>query len=175
MGLELAAINLRNASAHAGPRRCSKLARDAAIPSKADTPGRDRTIFRLPLSSLSRHSDSLSFTSSAKSSTPGSGFFLAAGNYTRFLEKLQQIKILILDDLGISPLTQEQTGDIMEIILARDLCASTVVTTQFPKDKIDTAFADPILAGAICTRLFRGAIDITLKGEFRRKASPPKS
>jgi DNA replication protein DnaC len=97
------------------------------------------------------------------------------GNYTRFMEKLQRIKILILDDLGISPLTQEQTEDIMEIIEMRDLCASTVVTTQLPKDKIYTAFADPTLADAICDRLFRGAIGITLKGESRRKATPPKS
>ncbi len=97
------------------------------------------------------------------------------GNYTRFMEKLQRIKILILDDLGISPLTQEQTEDIMEIVEARDLCASTIVTTQLPKDKIYTAFADPTLADAICDRLFRGAIDLPLKGESRRKATPAKS
>lgn len=97
------------------------------------------------------------------------------GNYTRFMEKLQRIKILILDDLGIAPLTQEQTEDVMEIIEARDLCASTIVTTQLPKDKIYTAFADPTLADAICDRLFRGAIDIPLRGESRRKAAPPKS
>lgn len=45
------------------------------------------------------------------------------GNYTRFMENLQRIRILILDDLGISPLTQEQTEYIMEIIEARDLYA----------------------------------------------------
>ena len=99
----------------------------------------------------------------------------STGTYTRFMEKLQRIKILILDDLGISPLSQEQTEDIMEIIEARDLCASTIVTTQLPKDKIYTAFADPTLADAICDRLFRGAIDLPLKGESRRKAAPPKS
>jgi DNA replication protein DnaC len=90
------------------------------------------------------------------------------------MEKLQRIKILILDDLGIWPLTQAQTENIMEIIEARDLCASTVVTTQLPKHKIYTAFADPTLADAICDRLFRAAIGITLKGESRRKATPPK-
>jgi DNA replication protein DnaC len=97
------------------------------------------------------------------------------GNYTRFMEKMQRFKVLILDDLGISPLTQEETEDIMEIIEARDLCASTIVTTQLPKDKIYTAFADATLADAICDRLFRGAIHIPLKGESRRKAAPPKS
>lgn len=97
------------------------------------------------------------------------------GNYTRFMEKLGRVKILILDDLGISPLTQEQTEDIMEVIEARDLCASTLVTTQLPKDKIYTAFADPTLADAICDRLFRGAINIVLKGESRRKTATPKS
>lgn len=50
-----------------------------------------------------------------------------------------------------------------------------MVTTQLPKDKIYTAFADLTLADAICDRLFKGAIGITLKGESRREATPPKS
>jgi len=95
----------------------------------------------------------------------------AMGNYLRFMEKLNRFKVLVLDDLGISPLTQEQTEDVMEVIEARDLCASTIVTTQLPKDKIYTAFAEPTLADAICDRLFRAAIHIGPKGESRRKAT----
>jgi DNA replication protein DnaC len=98
----------------------------------------------------------------------------ATGNYLRFMEKLQKTRVLILDDLGITPFTQEATEDIMEVVEARDLCASTIVTTQLPKGNIYKAFSDPTLADAICDRLFRAAIDITIKGESRRKGDKPK-
>lgn len=96
------------------------------------------------------------------------------GNYIKFMEKLAKYKVLIIDDLGLAPLNQEATEDMMEIIEARDLCAPTIVTSQLPKKKIYTAFAEPTLADAICDRLFRGCVDISLKGESRRK-DPPKN
>jgi len=96
------------------------------------------------------------------------------GNYIKFMGKLAKFKVLIIDDLGLAPLNQEATEDIMEIIEARDLCTSTIITSQLPKKKIYTAFAEPTLADAICDRLFRGCIDINMKGESRRK-NPSKN
>ena len=91
------------------------------------------------------------------------------GNYLKFMDKIAKFRVLILDDLGLAPLTQEGTEDMMEVIEARDLRASTIVTSQLPKKKIYTAFSEPTLADAICDRLFRTCIDINLKGESRRQ------
>ena len=81
---------------------------------------------------------------------------------------------MILDDLGISPLTQEQDGGRHGNHRGAGPVRLDHRDHQLPKDKIYTAFADPTLADAICDRLFRGAIDIPLKGESRRKAATPK-
>jgi DNA replication protein DnaC len=93
------------------------------------------------------------------------------GTYLSFMAKLRKICVLILDDLGTPALSQEGTEDMMELIEARDMAGSTLVTTQLPKSGLYKAFADPTLADAICDRLFRSSIDIHLKGESRRKTS----
>lgn len=91
------------------------------------------------------------------------------GGYIKYLDRISKIRVLVIDDLGLAPLSQEATEDIMEVIEVRDLSTSTIITTQLPKKKIYTAFSEPTLADAICDRLFRGSIDINPKGESRRK------
>ncbi len=91
------------------------------------------------------------------------------GDFLKFREGLAKVRVLILDDIGLSPLTQEQSEDMMELIDDRYLSGSTIVTSQLPKDKIYQAFPEPTLADAICDRLLHNSHTLTLKGESRRK------
>lgn len=51
------------------------------------------------------------------------------------LRLLQKTAVLILDDLGLEPLTNQQCNDLLEIVEDRYEQSSTIVISQFPVDK----------------------------------------
>ena len=91
------------------------------------------------------------------------------GTYTKLLNKLAKVEVLILDDWGLSTLIAEQRRDLLEILEDRHDCRSTIVTSQLPLDKWHHIIDDPTLADAILDRLVHNAYKITLKGESMRK------
>ena len=50
----------------------------------------------------------------------------ADGSYTNFTRKLAKTKILILDDLGLSPMSAQERRDLLEVIEDRHSLASTI-------------------------------------------------
>lgn len=57
------------------------------------------------------------------------------GSWLKHLKQLQKTEVLILDDLGLEPLTNLQCNDLPEIIEDRYEQSSTIVVSQFPVDK----------------------------------------
>ncbi|MCL0066953.1 ATP-binding protein [Thermodesulfovibrionales bacterium] len=51
------------------------------------------------------------------------------GVYLDYLRKLQKIKVLIIDDFAMQPITQDQLCDLMELIEERDQLGPVIVTT----------------------------------------------
>jgi len=77
--------------------------------------------------------------------------------------------LLIIDDWGMSPLTDIGKRDILEIMEDRHNVRSTIISTQYPVSEWHQLIDDPTLADAICDRLVHNAYQLTLKGESMRK------
>lgn len=91
------------------------------------------------------------------------------GSYRRVLSKLARFDLLVLDDLGISPLTTGECRDLLELVDDRSQFRSTVVASQLPVEAWHGAMGDPTLADAILDRLVHNAHKIVLKGESMPK------
>lgn len=91
------------------------------------------------------------------------------GRYGRLLKTLGRVQVLILDDWGLSVLTQAERRDLLEILDDRHGRASTIVTSQVPMDTWHDLIGDPTLADAILDRLVHNAHRLELTGESLRK------
>lgn len=93
----------------------------------------------------------------------------ADGSYFNLMRSISKYDVLILDDLGIAPLTDEQRRDLLEIIDARHNQKSTIITSQLPVKMWHEAIGDSTLADAILDRIVHNAYRIELKGDSMRK------
>ncbi len=93
----------------------------------------------------------------------------ADGTYTKTLNQLAKVNMLILDDWGLKPLKSAQRNDLMEIMDDRNGSSSTVIISQLPTDQWYESIGDNTLADAILDRLMHNAYRINLKGESMRK------
>jgi DNA replication protein DnaC len=95
------------------------------------------------------------------------------GRYPKLLATMAKTQLLVLDDWGLAPLTDEQRRDLLEILEDRHGVRSTLVAAQIPVEKWHVLVGDPTLADAILDRLVHNAYKITLKGESMRKTKSP--
>ena len=91
------------------------------------------------------------------------------GRHLKLFAALAKADLLILDDWGLSPLDDEQRRDLLEIMDARHIHRSTLITSQLPVDKGHEMIGDGTLADAILDRLVHNAHKIKMKGESMRK------
>ena len=91
------------------------------------------------------------------------------GRHARMLKTLARVELLILDDWGLSVLTQGQRIDLLEVLEDRNGRGSTIVTSQVPADQWHEVIGDPTLADAILDRLVHNAHRLTMTGESMRK------
>lgn len=89
----------------------------------------------------------------------------ADGSFVKLLARLQRIRLLIVDDWGINPFTDEERRNYLEIMEDRHNVRSTIIASQFPIDTWHDIIGDPTLADAICDRVIHNAHKIILKGE----------
>jgi len=96
------------------------------------------------------------------------------GSYIKLLNHLERQSLIILDDFGLQPLTQEIRLTLLQLLEDRYGKKSIIVTSQLPVAKWYEYINDPTLADAILDRLTANASRIELKGEsMRRKKSKP--
>ena len=91
------------------------------------------------------------------------------------MKQLAKVAVIILDDWGIAPLTDEQRRDLLELLDDRHEKCSTIVTSQLPIKLWHEAIGDKTLADAILDRLVHNAYRIELKGESMRKSRAEKN
>lgn len=82
--------------------------------------------------------------------------------FTRFVNKLQNIKLLILDDIGLKSYSLEESRDILEIAESRYNKASTVIAGQLTHSKWYELFPDPTTADAIMDRIIHNSYILSL-------------
>jgi DNA replication protein DnaC len=85
-----------------------------------------------------------------------------------FFKQLARVRLLVLDDFGLSPLAEETKRDLLEIMDDRYNKASTLITSQLPVEKWHLYLNDPTLADAILDRLVHNAYRLNLKGDSMR-------
>ena len=93
----------------------------------------------------------------------------ADGSYSKALQVLSRLDLLILDDWGLEPLKAAHRNDLMEIMDDRHGSTSTAIISQLPTDQWYQSIGDNTLADAILDRLMHNAHRIKLKGESMRK------
>lgn len=93
----------------------------------------------------------------------------ADGSYAKLMNKLAKSKVLIIDDLGLAPMTEPERRDLLEVIEDRHGLSSTIVASQLPIESWHDTVGDPTIADAILDRLVHNAHKINLKGESMRK------
>jgi DNA replication protein DnaC len=97
------------------------------------------------------------------------GIARADGTYPELLSKLARVHVLVVDDFLISPMTETEKRDLLEVLEDRYGHTSTVITSQVPTRGWHEALGDPTLADAICDRLVHNAHVIALRGPSMRK------
>lgn len=93
----------------------------------------------------------------------------AMQNRSGLLKQLAKAELLVLDDFGLTPMSEQTKRDLLEILDDRYDRRSTIVTSQLPVDQWHTYLNDPTLADAILDRLVHNSYRLTLKGESMRK------
>ncbi len=93
----------------------------------------------------------------------------ADGSYTRLLERLARIDLLVLDDWAIAPLRDQDRRDLLEIFEDRYGARSSLLTSQLAPEHWHDHLGDATVADAILDRLLHNAYKIALQGPSRRK------
>jgi DNA replication protein DnaC len=95
------------------------------------------------------------------------------GSYIKLLNHLEKQTLIILDDFGLQPLSQEIRLTLLQLLEDRYGKKSIIITSQLPVAKWYEYINDPTLADAIMDRLTASANRIELKGESRRRKNTP--
>lgn len=90
------------------------------------------------------------------------------GTYERRLKQVCSIPVLILDDFGLKPLTQDQQADLYEVICMRYEKHSTIITSNRDFNEWPMIFSNPLMGSAAMDRLVHRAIKIVIEGKSYR-------
>lgn len=88
---------------------------------------------------------------------------------------MAKIDLLVLDDWGMKPMTDEVRRDILEVFEDRVSLALVLITSQPPVCRWHEYTGDPTIADAILDRVVQVAHEITMKGQSMRRRKDKKS
>jgi DNA replication protein DnaC len=91
------------------------------------------------------------------------------GTYVKWLNRISKAQLVILDNLGLQPITQQVKLALLQILEDRYETGSIIICSQLPVPMWYEYFAEPTLADAILDRIIPRAHRIELKGNSRRK------
>ena len=91
------------------------------------------------------------------------------GTFNNLLNTLEKIHLIIFDDFGLAPLTQDVKLAFLQILEDRYARKATIFASQIPVENWYECINEPTIADAILDRLIHTAYKIELKGENLRK------
>lgn len=91
------------------------------------------------------------------------------GRYSKLMNTIARTNLIVIDDWGLSKMTDLQQRDFLEILEDRHGIHSTLIVSQIPTGHWHELMDNPTLADAILDRLIHNAYTINLKGESMRK------
>jgi DNA replication protein DnaC len=90
------------------------------------------------------------------------------GSLDRRMRYAATIDVLILDDFGLKPLSEEQQSDLYELICERYEKAPTIITSNRDFSEWMSVFANPLMGSAAMDRLVHRGIKIVIEGKSYR-------
>ncbi len=93
----------------------------------------------------------------------------ADGRYAKMMRQFAKADVLIMDEWGLSSLTDQHRRDLLEILDDRYKLRATIIASQLPISNWHEAIGDPTLADAILDRVVHNAYKINLSGKTMRK------
>lgn len=93
----------------------------------------------------------------------------ADGSLPALRTRLAKARLLILDDWGVSPITDRGRQDLLEVIDDRVPGKSVLITSQLPVKAWHDYLGEPTIADAILDRILHNKHSIDLKGDSMRK------
>jgi DNA replication protein DnaC len=91
------------------------------------------------------------------------------GSYLDELQKLAKIPVVVIDDFGLAPLTQEDCLIFYDVLEDRYHKTGTIITSQLPVTAWHSLLLDPTLADAIMDRIAHTPYKIDIKGGSQRR------
>lgn len=91
------------------------------------------------------------------------------GTYIKLLNYLERQTLIILDDFGLQPLTQEMKLALLQVIEERHAKRAIIITSQLPVGAWHQYLNEPTIADAIMDRLTAREHRIELQGESLRR------
>jgi DNA replication protein DnaC len=95
------------------------------------------------------------------------------GSHLKILNRFSKVQLLIIDDFLLTPLSDWERRDLLEVIEDRYQIGATVIASQCPIGDWHINIGDPTLADAVCDRLLHNAYKVTLKGDSMRRIAAP--
>jgi DNA replication protein DnaC len=95
--------------------------------------------------------------------------YAAMQRRSTLFRQLAKADLLVLDDFGLAPLSDETVRDLLEILDDRYDRRSTLITSQLPIDQWHAYLGDRTVADAILDRLVHNSYRLVLKGESMRR------
>ena len=91
------------------------------------------------------------------------------GRYQRVVKQYKQVKLLILDEWLLFPISDTDARDVLDIVNARHKRASTIFCSQFPPVGWYQKISEPTVAEAICDRIVHDSYTIIIDGNGMRE------
>ena len=90
------------------------------------------------------------------------------GTHARRLQQTIKIPVLILDDFGLKPLSEEAQADLYEIICERYEKSPTIITSNRDFSEWPGVFSNPLMGSAAMDRLVHRGVKILIEGKSYR-------
>jgi len=94
------------------------------------------------------------------------------GSHLKALGRLGRVQLLIIDDFLLTPLSDSERRDLLEVIEDRYQVGATIIASQCPIRDWHPNIGDPTLADAVCDRLLHKAYKIEMRGDSMRTRKP---
>ncbi len=94
------------------------------------------------------------------------------GSHLKALAKLSRVQLLIIDDFLLTPLSDSERRDLLEVVEDRYQAGATVIASQCPIKDWHPNIGDPTLADAIMDRLLHNAYKTEMRGDSMRTRRP---
>jgi DNA replication protein DnaC len=90
------------------------------------------------------------------------------GSHERRLKQIAAVDLLLCDDFGLTPLSEQQQTDLYEIICDRYERASTIITSNRDFAEWPMVFTNPLMGSAAMDRLVHRAVKLVIEGKSYR-------